>query len=437
MPFDTVIHNGTIVTANRDFETIERGIVGIRDGKISLLKRQGPGEAIPEADATIDARGGLVAPGLVNTHTHLPMTLFRGLADDLPLDKWLNEHVFPAEAKHIRPETVRWGALLACCEMLLSGTTACCDGYFHEEIVASAVLESGMRAVLGQGVIDFPAPGVPDPEKNVEAAVEFVHGWKNKSPLIRPSIFCHSPYTCSATTIKKAKQAAVENGVLFQIHAAETLKERRDCENLHGTSPVRYLERLGVLDENTLLVHAVWIDDDDIETIRRTRACVSHAPESNMKLASGTAPVPKMLNSGITVGLGTDGCASNNTLDHFSTMDVCAKLHKVHELDPTVADARTVFEMATVRGARSIGLGDTAGSIEPGKPADIVVVDVRKPHLTPMYSPISHLVYAVKGFDVVHVLVNGVHVVENRRIATLDVEEILEKTSEIGMGIAK
>ncbi len=435
--FDAIIHNGTIVTANPDFETIERGIAGILGGKIALLERQDPEAPLPEAGAKIDAKGGLIAPGLVNTHTHLPMTLFRGLADDLPLDTWLNEHIFPAEAKHIDPYSVRWGALLACCEMLLSGTTACCDGYFHEEHVASAVLESGMRAVLGQGVIDFPAPGVPDPKKNVETAVEFVRKWKNKSALIRPSIFCHSPYTCSATTIKEAKKAARENGVLFQIHAAETWKERRDCEKQHGASPVRYLEKLGVLDENTLLVHAIWIDDDDIESIRRTGARVSHDPESNMKLAAGTAPLPKLLKAGITVGLGTDGCASNNTIDLFSAMDVCAKLHKVQTLDPTVADARTVFEMATVRGARSVGLGDVAGSLELGKPADIIVVDVRKPHLTPMYSPVSHLVYAVRGPDVVHVLVNGVHLVDNGRIATLDVEEILEKTSAIGIGIAK
>ena len=434
---DTVIYNGTVVTGNPELDIVEAAIVGIKDGEVVRLEKETPDHPVPEARKRLNAEGALVVPGLVNTHTHLPMTLFRGLADDLPLDRWLNEHIFPAEARHVNPDSVYWGSLLACCEMLLSGTTSCCDGYFHEDHVAVAVSESGMRGVLGQGVIDFPAPGVPDPERNVEAAVRFVEDWKQKSPLIRPSIFCHSPYTCAEKTLVSAKKAAKEHDALFQIHVAETLRERKDCEAQRGESPVRYLERLGILDKNTLLVHAVWIDDEDIEIIRRTGAAVSHAPESNMKLASGTAPVPKLIESKVPLGLGTDGCASNNTLDLFSAMDVCAKLHKVHTLDPTVSSARQVFAMATAGGAASIGLENLVGSIVIGKRADIVLVDIRKPHLVPVYSPISHLVYAVKGTDVAHVFVDGNHVVENGRITTLDVNEIMDRVSMLAIGIAR
>jgi 5-methylthioadenosine/S-adenosylhomocysteine deaminase len=367
----------------------------------------------------------------VNTHTHLPMTLFRGMADDLPLGRWLNEFIFPSEAKHIQPESVRWGTLLACCEMLLSGTTTCCDGYFFENHVACAFQESFMRGILAQGIIDFPAPGVPIPDNNVDEAIKFVEKWNQKSPLIRPSIFCHSPYTCSEKTLKKAKKAALDTDVLFQVHVSETSRERQDCERQHGLSPVRFLEKLGILDKNTLLVHAVWIDDTDLEVIYKTGASISHVPESNMKLASGIAPLPKMLNAGITAGIGTDGCASNNTLDLFLTMDICAKLHKVSTLDPTTVNARTVLEMATISGAKSIGLSDITGSLEIGKAADIIIIDTRKPHLTPIYSPGSHLVYSVNGSDVTDVLIAGKHVVKKRQITTLNTDKIIEHVNQL------
>jgi 5-methylthioadenosine/S-adenosylhomocysteine deaminase len=431
MHFDTVIHNGLIVTMNPDFEIIESGIIGIHSGKIAYLGKETPESSVPEASKKINANGSIVMPGLVNTHTHLPMTLFRGLADDLPLDQWLTEHIFPAEAKHVHPETVHWGTLLACCEMLLSGTTTCCDGYFLEDHVAGAFQKSFMRGVLAQGIVDFPAPGVPVPDRNVDEAIKFVEKWKQKTPLIRPSIFCHSPYTCSDKTLKRAKKAALDNDVLFQIHVSETFKERLDCERQHGLSPVRYLENLGLLDKNTLLVHAVWVDDTDLEVISKTGACISHVPESNMKMASGIAPVIKMLKTGITMGLGTDGCASNNTLDLFTTMDICAKLHKVIAQDPTAVDVRTVLEMATISGAESIGLDDIIGSLETGKSADIIIIDIRKPHLTPTYSAVSHLVYTVKGSDVTDVLIAGKHVVHKRQVSTLNIDEIMEKVKKL------
>ena len=435
MHYDTVIHNGLIVTVNATFEIIESGILGIENGLIAYVGMETSENPVPEADKRINANGGIIMPGLVNTHTHLPMTLFRGYADDLPLDLWLNEHIFPAEAKYIRPETVLWSTLLACCEMLLSGTTTCCDGYFFEDYVAAALQKSFMRGVLAQGVIDFPAPGVPDPEKNVEEAIRFVNKWKGKSPLIRPSLFCHSPYTCSEKTLVKAKNAASDAGVLFQVHVAETQGEREDCQRNHGLTPVQYLEKLRLLDAETLLIHAVWVDNTDLEIISKKGAKISHVPASNMKLASGIAPVPKMLGAGAVVGIGTDSCASNNTLDLFSTMGSCARLHKVSTLDPTATDAETVLKMATISGAKSIGLGDITGSLEPGKSADVIIIDIKNPHLTPMYSPVSHLVYAVNGADVKDVMVAGNHVVKNRQITTLDVDEIMEQVNLISCQI--
>ena len=433
MRFDTVIHNCTIITVNPEFEIIEYGIICIRNGRIEQISTQNHDQELPDSNDVIDAKGGIVMPGLVNTHTHLPMTLFRGLADDLPLDKWLNEHIFPAERKHINPESVRTGALLGCAEMLLSGTTTCCDGYFLEDNVASAVYDSGMRAVLGQGVIDFPAPGIAEPSENIKNAVEFSEKWLDFSSNITPSIFCHSPYTCSAKTLKKAKAAA--KGILFQIHVAETKSEWDQIQSEHKTTPVKYLDRIGVIDQNTLLVHGIWVDDTDIEIIANRHAKVAHNPESNMKLASGIAPVPDFLEAGITVGLGTDGCASNNNLDLFQEMNVAAKLHKVNTLDPTIMDARTVLKMATIESAKAIGLDKKIGSIEIGKRADLIVIDTNSPHLVPMYDPASHIVYTIRGSDVRDVFIGGKMIIRNKKLLTIDITEVMKKASWLGKKI--
>jgi 5-methylthioadenosine/S-adenosylhomocysteine deaminase len=383
----------------------------------------------------LDAKGGIVMPGLVNTHTHLPMSLFRGLADDLPLSVWLNECIFPAEAKHINPESVRFGALLSCAEMILSGTTTCCDGYFYEDVVAAAVDDIGMRGVLGQGVIDFPAPGVPDPADNIKNAVAYAEKCQGLSHLIQPSIFCHSPYTCSEETLKRAKAAADSKGLVFQIHVAETREEYVQFQTESGMTPVKYLDRIGIVDPNTLLIHAIWLDPDDIEIISKRKAKVSHTPESSMKLASGIAPVSDLLKAGVTVGLGTDGCASNNDLDLFREMDTAAKLHKVNVLDSTVMNARTILHMATMGGAKAIGLDDVIGSLETGKQADIVVVDTRKPHLVPMYNPESQIVYAANGQDVKDVIVSGKILVRDGKVLTVNLEDILEKVRGISEDI--
>ncbi len=437
MVFDIVIHNGLIITVNSDFDIIENGIVCITNGTIHRIEARVHDAPLPEAKEIIDANGSIVMPGLVNTHTHLPMTLFRGLADDLPLAQWLDEFIFPCEAKYLTPETVRLGTLVACAEMMLSGTTTCCDGYFFEDDVALAIYESGIRGVLGQGVIDFPAPGVPDPSDNIKNAVRYVEKWQEVSPLITPSIFCHSPYTCSEATLKKAKAASDSKALLFQIHAAEIKSEYVQIQTEQHTTPVKYLERIGVLDENTLMVHCIWLDDDDIEIVSKRRSKVSHNPQSNMKLASGIAPVPSLLTAGVTVGLGTDGCASNNDLDLFREMDTAAKLHKVNLLDPTVMDAKTVLKMATRDGAKAIGVDKHVGSLEPGKQADIIIVDTHTPHLVPMYNPVSHIVYTAQGSDVRDVMVAGKILVRNKNLLTLDLEDILERLTRLSGSIKK
>lgn len=433
---DTLICNGIVVTVNPDFDVIEDGMVAVKDGRIVYAGKAG-GIKKEDAEEIIDAGGGIVMPGLVNTHTHLPMSLFRGLADDLPLEKWLTEHIFPAEASHINPESVRTGTLLSCAEMLLSGTTTCCDGYFYENDVARAAAESGIRAVVGQGIVDFPTPDAPDPGKNVNKALEFVSEWKNRHPRIMPSIFCHSPYTCSAQTLKRAKKAADDTGVLFQIHAAETRNEPGLSGISEGTSVVKYLDGLGVLDENTLASHCVWINAVDISLLHDRGTGVSHNPESNMKLASGIAPVPALINAGVAVGLGTDGCASNNNLDMFETMDFAAKLHKASTEDPTVMDAQTVVRMATIEGARALGMDRLTGSIEQGKAADLIIINTRRPHLVPMYHPGSHLVYSVHGSDVAHVMVNGETLVSDGRLVHTDIGKVMAEAAEIGKAVGR
>jgi 5-methylthioadenosine/S-adenosylhomocysteine deaminase len=437
MKYDLVIHDGTIITVNSKFDIIESGIICIRNGLLERIESRDPAMPLPEADETIDVWGGVILPGFINTHSHLPMTLFRGLADDLPLMEWLNRHIFPAEGKHINPDTVKSGALLGCVEMVLSGTTTCCDGYFHEENVADAVSEIGIRAVLGQGVIDFPAPGVPIPTENVNHAVAYTDKWLHRRPNITPSIFCHTPFTCSEETLKKAKDAASDRGVLFQIHVAETKQERDQMLSDFKTTPVKYLERIGVLDRRTLLIHAIWVDDEDIAVLSKYQTPVSHNPSSNAKLAAGIAPVPELLAAGITLGIGTDGCASNNNLDLIQEMSLAAKLHKAKTLDPTVLDARCVLEMATIGGAKAIGLEKAIGSLEVGKEADLITVEMNRPHLTPMYNPVSHLVYAANGSDVRDVVVSGKVVVRNRTLQTMDLEHILSRVKEIGDTIKK
>ena len=434
---DILIRGGTLLTMSQAMEIVHNPIIGIRDGKILFIDRPGRSTAPIRAKETLDASHSIVMPGLVNTHTHLPMVFFRGLADDLPLMDWLNNHIFPAEAKHVNREMVYTGSLLAIAEMILTGTTTFCDGYFYESSVAQAAIDAGMRAVTAQGFIDSPAGGNDTLSRNIEIAERFIDKWRGKSGLLTPALFCHSPYTCSPDTLKEVKKVSRGAKVPYIVHLAETRDEVRIIRERYGVSPVMHLEKSGVLDNATIAVHCVWLEEKDLEMLAERGVKVSHNPESNMKLASGVAPVPDMLGKGISVGLGTDGSASNNDMDLFTEMDTAAKIHKVFRGDPTVMDAITVLKMATIGGARVLNLADRIGSVEAGKDADIILVDTRKPHLTPLYNCYSQLVYAANGADVSTVIINGKVVLKERRFPGLDIEDILNRARKIAREIGK
>jgi 5-methylthioadenosine/S-adenosylhomocysteine deaminase len=371
----------------------------------------------------------------VNTHAHLPMVLFRGLADDIPLMAWLNDHIFPAERRFINRETVYAGSLLAMAEMILSGTTTFCDGYFYEGAVARAAIDAGMRGVAAQGFIDFPA----DPQSAAEKAAEaegFADKWRDRSPLVTPALMCHSPYTCSPETLRAIKAVAREREIPFLIHLAETRDEERIILERYGKTPVRHLDDLGLLDGRTVASHCVWVGNEDLSLLAARDVKVAHDPESNMKLGSGVAPVPEMLRRGIAVGLGTDGAASNNDLNLFGEMGTAARLHKVFSADPTALKAHTVVEMATIGGARVLGLEEKIGSIAPGKRADIILVEMKRPHLTPLYNPFSHLVYAASGADVAASVIGGRIVMKGRRLLRIDLPPVMEEVRRIAERIA-
>jgi 5-methylthioadenosine/S-adenosylhomocysteine deaminase len=425
MRFDILITNCSILPLAPGLpELIRDGYVSIKDGKIAALGSMVDLTDAGTADTIINGSGQLVMPGLVNTHTHAPMTLFRGMADDLPLMAWLHEHIFPAEAKSVNPEMVYWCAKLAAAEMILSGTTTVADGYFLEDSVAEAFTDCSIRSVAAQGIIDFPAPGVPDPAQNIAAAAEFIERWQGKNGLLTPAVFCHSPYTCSPETLKRAKEMARQKNVKLFVHLAETKAEVEEVRAQHGTTPVRYLESLGLLDKDTICIHCVWLEHEEIEILARTGTQVSTCPQSNMKLGSGIAPLKEMLDAGISVGLGTDGCASNNRLDMFFEMDLCAKLHKVKDHDPTALPAAIVMTMATLGGAGVLGLEQDIGSLVPGKEADLILLDIKQPHLQPFYNP-GLLVYGACGADVTTAIIAGKLVMQDRKILTLDVNETM------------
>lgn len=434
---DILISGGTTLTISKNMDIVEDSQIGIKDGKIVFVRKKGDNLSDYRCDKFIDAAGSIIMPGLVNTHTHLPMVCFRGLADDLPLMEWLNNHIFPVEAKYVNRDMVYYGSMLAMAEMILSGTTTFCDAYFFESSIARATIETGMRGVVCQGFIDFSTPDNPKPSKKRGIAESFVEKWTGVSPLVAPTLACHSPYTCSPETLKLIKSIARERDLLFLIHLAETREELTVIKKRYGTTPVRHLYNLGILDENTVPAHCVWVDEEETDIMADCRVKVSHIPESNMKLAAGNAPIPRMLEKGITVGLGTDGCASNNDLDMFLEMDTTAKIHKVAEMDPTVMDAETVVRMATIEGSKTLGMENSTGSIEKGKCADIIIIDTKKPHLTPLYNYYSQLVYSATGADVSTSIIGGRVIMENRRLLTIDLPDIMERVRDISLKITR
>lgn len=428
---DLIIDAGILLTMVDGQEPVTHARMSIKGDRIVHIEHMGESPPHPERTETIDAKNSIVMPGLVNAHAHTAMTLFRGLSDDLPLKQWLFDKIFPAESTYLNPETVYWGALLGCLEMIASGTTSVIDGYFFQDATVQAFDKAGLRAIIAQGIIDFPAPGVPDPKDNLKVGKTFIEKWLGTSDLIVPALFCHSPVTCSDKTLRKAMDISRKFSLPLQIHLSETAEEVQEIMKRSGQRPVHYLENLGLLNDGLIAAHGVHLDDEEIDLLYRRGVKIVHVPESNMKLSSGLARAPEMIRKGLSVGLGTDGCASNNNLDLFEEMDSVAKLHKVFSRDPVNMTAETVLKMATTWGAKLIGRDRELGTIEVGKKADVIVVDLESPHLVPLYHPRSTLVYSANGSDVRDVIVNGKILMKDRRFQTLDQNEIMDRVRRI------
>lgn len=406
-----LVRGGTILTQDEERRTL-RGDVLVEGHRISAV-----GKVRKRARTTIDARGMLVMPGLVNAHTHAAMTLFRGLGDDLPLEEWLETRIWPAE-EALTPPDVRAGADLAMAEMISSGTTAFNDMYHHEDEVAKAAEHAGVRCFAGFPVLDFPSGGL-EPSEMPARARAFLDRWKGHD-LVTPTVTPHATYSCGPATLDWCGKLAEEFDALIHTHCSETRKEVYDVEKRHGARPVEQLARHGCLTPRAVLAHCGYITKEEVKQIAAAGARVAHCPVSNLKLATGgTAPVPELLAAGVPVALGTDGPASNNTLDMFETMKFAALIHKHHRWDPTVLPAQTVLDMATRHGAACLGRDDL-GSIEPGKTADLILVDASSPRMQPLHDPVSQIVYAARGTDVSAVIVAGKVLMRDASLTTVD-----------------
>ena len=432
-PVSLLITGAWVLTMNPQQEVFSPGAVALEGEKIVAVGSQAELQARYAPAQVLDYPQGLIAPGLINAHTHAAMALFRGLADDLPLDEWLNNYIFPAESR-INGDFVYWGTKLAVAEMLLSGTTTFTDMYLFAGDVARAAAETGIRAVVGEVLYDFPSPNYGPPAAGLKFSENLCRTYQDH-PLLQVAIQPHAVYTCSPELLLQCGELAEKYDTRLIIHLSETPQEVRDCKARYGATPVGHLYRLGLLNHRLLADHAVELSVADRMLLAASRGGVAHCPESNMKLASGIAPVVDLLKRGIPVALGTDGCASNNNLDLIQEMDTAAKLQKVHCLDPTVLPAPTALKMATVNGARVLGLEDQVGALIPDLKGDIMVIDLDQPHLTPIYDPYSHLVYAATGADVQTVLVHGRILVQDRRLTSFDLEETLARSRELASGL--
>jgi 5-methylthioadenosine/S-adenosylhomocysteine deaminase len=378
----------------------------------------------------IASPASILAPGLIDTHTHAAMSLFRGIADDKKLQDWLNNYIFPAEAKNVTPDFVRWGTRLGCLEMLLGGTTTFTDMYYFEDVVAEVAKEAGMRGVLGETIIKFPVADNKTPADALQFTEKYLARFHN-DPLVVPAVAPHALYTNSDETLRAARALANKYSAPLVIHVSETKQENDDINAARHMSPTKVLDSLGVFNGRTVAAHCVWVDEADMAILKARGVGIAHCPSSNMKLASGVAPVVRMLALDLPVGLGPDGPAgSNNDFNMFEEMDLAAKLQKVTTMNPEVLPASTALEMATIRGARALGMEKEIGSLEVGKLADMILVNVTRPNAVPMYDPISQMVYALKAEDVTDVMVNGKPVVQNGKILTLNEAEILQKAVE-------
>ena len=429
-PADWIWSARYVITEDPARRVIENGAVAVTADRIVAVGTKAEIDKNYQARQRIDRPDAILAPGLINTHTHAAMSLFRGIADDLRLQDWLEKFIFPAEAKNVSPEFVRWGTRLGCLEMLLGGTTTFTDMYYFEDVVAETAKEAGMRGVLGETIIRFPVADNKTPEDALRYTERYLQRFRN-DPLIVAAVAPHALYTNSDETLKASRVLADRYRAPLLIHVAETRKEVDDALAARHMTPVKVLDTLGLFGGPTVAAHCVWVNEADRAILKARGVGVAHCPSSNMKLASGVAPVTSMLAAGIAVGLGPDGPAgSNNDFNLFEEMDLAAKLAKVTALDPQVLPAKTALEMATIRGARVLGLEKEIGSLEAGKRADLITVRLDRANAEPLYDPISQMVYALKASDVRDVMVNGKPVVRDGRILTLDEAAILSKAAE-------
>lgn len=427
-----IICNARILTMNAGMEIIENGYIRIKSGKIESI---GPMEGLrmENASGEVEDMGGmLIMPGFVNTHTHVPMTLLRGYADDLPLHRWLTEYIFPAEARSMTPEHVRIAARLAFVEMIKSGTTCFNDMYFFEDVIAEEAKAAGIRGVMNESLIDFPTVSFKSVEEGLARSERLIRNWEGDA-LIHPSVTVHAPYTCSKDTLQRAKRLADKESVLLQIHVAETRKEVEDIKARTGMPPAEYLYSIGLLDSNVIAAHCVWLNEKEVGLLAETGTSVGHCPKSNLKLASGIADTDAYMKAGITVGIGTDGAASNNTLDMVEEMRFAALLPKAVHYDPEAVNAATALRMATIDGAKAVGLGDITGSLEVGKRADLIAVNMNASNMQPVYNEYSAVVYAMNSKNIRSSMVNGEWIMHNREILRIDKEQAIENLKSIAV----
>lgn len=432
---DLILTGHTLITMNPRQPLIAEGGIAIIGDTIVAVGAADDLLARYQGTMVLAEPHGLIMPGLVNVHTHAAMALFRGLADDLPLMQWLQDYIFPVEAT-LTGELVCQGTLLSLCEMIRSGTTSFCDMYLFAGDVAGAAAQSGMRAWIGEVLYDFPSPNYGALENGFDYTADLLARYRDH-PLITITLDPHSVYTCSPDLLTRLGTMARDEGALYVIHLSENEEEVRACREQYNCSPVEHLESLGLLGPQVVADHCVVVTEAEIALLAERRVKVAHCPESNLKLASGVAPVVRMLQAGITVGIGTDGSASNNDVDMFGEINTAAKIHKLVHMDPTVMDAATCLHAATMGGAAVLGAEKQIGSLESGKKADCIVLDLNQPHLTPMYHPVSHLVYAARGGDVLHSVINGRLVMHNRQILTLDEASIVASITGIADSLGR
>jgi len=416
-----------LITMNKEEQIIENGAVVVKDGRIADIGEFG--EILKKYKEQIPIYGNshsALMPGFINTHTHAAMVLFRGIADDIPLKQWLTEHIWPREAKFLSEEFVYEGTLLACLEMLKTGTTTFNDMYFFTESIAKAAKDAGIRAVVGQGVLDFPTPSGSGAKDYLAKAEDFIKNFKSDDYII-PAVAPHAIYTCSRETLLSCKELSLKYNVPMHIHLSETFQEVEESINRHELRPVKYLDSIGFLSGKIIAAHCVWLNQEEIEIMAKHNVGVSHCIESNLKLSSGIAPVAKMIRKGVKVSMGTDGAASNNNLDLLEEISIAAKVQKGITADPTVLDVKTCMKMLTIWAAEGLGLENEIGSIEIGKKADMILMNLRKPHLQPIYDIYSAIIYSAKASDIEDVFVNGVPVILNGRAQFVDEDEIIDK----------